>query len=71
MNIDWIDYSDSDQKKTMVVLRLFQEQGAVDESGIGIIRDGFANYLIPRNLNYPGSCEIFLHYSLCNDRYCV
>lgn len=47
MNIGWIDFSDSDRKKTMDVLRLFQEQGAVDELGIGIIRDGFANYFFP------------------------
>ena len=31
----------------MDVLRLFQEQGAVDELGIGVIRDGFANYFFP------------------------
>ena len=47
MNIGWIDFSDNDRKKTMDVLRLFQEQGAVDELGIGIIRDGFANYFFP------------------------
>lgn len=47
MKLGWIDFSDSDRKKTMDVLRLFQEQGAVDELGIGIIRDGFANYFFP------------------------
>ena len=47
MNLGWIDFSDSDRKKTMDVLRLFQEQGAVDELGIGIIRDGFANFFFP------------------------
>lgn len=47
MNIGWIDFSDNDRKKTMDVLRLFQEQGAVDELGIGVIRDGFANYFFP------------------------
>ena len=47
MNLGWIDFSDNDRKKTMDVLRLFQEQGAVDELGIGIIRDGFANYFFP------------------------
>ena len=47
MNIGWIDFSDNDRKKTMDVLRLFQEQGAVDELGIGIIRDGFANFFFP------------------------
>ena len=47
MDLGWIDFSDSDRKKTMDVLRLFQEQGAVDELGIGIIRDGFANYFFP------------------------
>lgn len=47
MNLGWIDFSDNDRKKTMDVLRLFQERGAVDELGIGIIRDGFANYFFP------------------------
>lgn len=47
MQIGWIDFSDSDRKRTMDVLRLFQEQGAVDELGIGVIRDGFANYFFP------------------------
>ena len=47
MQLGWIDFSDSDRKKTMDVLRLFQEQGAVDELGIGVIRDGFANYFFP------------------------
>ena len=47
MTIGWIDFSDNDRKKTMDVLRLFQEQGAVDELGIGIIRDGFANFFFP------------------------
>ena len=47
MNLGWIDFSDSDRKKTMDVLRLFQEQGAVDELGIGVIRDGFANFFFP------------------------
>ena len=47
MKLGWIDFSDNDRKKTMDVLRLFQEQGAVDELGIGIVRDGFANYFFP------------------------
>ncbi len=47
MNLGWIDFSDNDRKKTMDVLRLFQEQGAVDELGIGVIRDGFANSFFP------------------------
>lgn len=47
MQLGWIDFSDSDRKRTMDVLRLFQEQGAVDELGIGVIRDGFANYFFP------------------------
>lgn len=68
MNLGWIDFSDSDRKKTMDVLRLFQEQGAVDELGIGVIRDGFANYF-SWNLYDPDSCEILLYYSLCNDGY--
>ncbi|MFR2115047.1 MAG: DUF6361 family protein [[Ruminococcus] lactaris] len=36
-----------DRQKALDVINLLSEQGAVDELGIGIIRDAFANYFFP------------------------
>ncbi len=47
MKIGWIDFSDSDRKKALDVIRLLDEPGAVDEIGIGIVRDAFANKFFP------------------------
>lgn len=45
--IGWIDFSEKDRKKALDVIHLLQEPGAVDELGIGIVRDAFANYFFP------------------------
>lgn len=45
--IGWIDFSDKDRKKALDVIHLLQDQGAIDELGIGIVRDAFANYFFP------------------------
>jgi len=45
--LGWIDFSEKDRKKALDVIHLLQEQGAVDELGIGIVRDAFANYFFP------------------------
>ena len=45
--IGWIDFSEKDRKKAIDVIHLLQEQGAVDELGIGIVRDAFANIFFP------------------------
>ena len=47
MELGWIDYSDVDRQRTMAVLQLLQEPGAIDELGIGIARDAFADRLFP------------------------
>lgn len=47
MQIGWVDFSKEQRNKVLSVLRLLSEPGAVDELGIGIIRDGFANILFP------------------------
>lgn len=52
MNIGWIDFSRSDRSKVLNVVQLLSEPGAVDELGIGILRDAFANYF------YPGTSTI-------------
>lgn len=43
MQLGWIDFSKADRDKVLDVINLLQEEGAVDELGIGIIRDWFAN----------------------------
>lgn len=47
MQIGWIDFSKEQRNKVLSVLKLLSEPGAVDELGIGIIRDGFADIFFP------------------------
>ena len=47
MKIGWIDFSKEQRGKVLSVLRLLSEPGALDELGIGIIRDSFADILFP------------------------
>ena len=47
MSLGWIDFSKSDRNIAFSVLKLLEEPGAVDEMGIGIIRDAFADILFP------------------------
>ncbi len=43
MKIGWIDFSKEDRNKALNVMALLREKRAVDEIGIGIVRDAFAN----------------------------
>ena len=47
MQLGWVDFSKADREKVLDVINLLQEPGAVDEIGIGLIRDAFANYFFP------------------------
>jgi hypothetical protein len=47
MQLGWIDFSKAERDKVLDVINLLQEEGAVDELGIGMIRDGFANIFFP------------------------
>lgn len=47
MQLGWIDFSKKDRDKVLDVINLLHEEGAVDELGIGTIRDAFANYFFP------------------------
>ena len=47
MQLGWVDFSKADREKVLDVMNLLQEQGAVDEIGIGLVRDAFANYFFP------------------------
>ena len=46
-NIGWVDFSKSDRDMVLSVLHQLTEPGAVDEIGIGAIRDGFSDILFP------------------------
>lgn len=47
MQIGWIDFSNKDRKKSLNVIRLLDEDGAVDELGIGRVRDAFSDKFFP------------------------
>lgn len=47
LQLGWIDYSSEHKNKVMAVLDLLSQKGAVDELGIGQIRDGFADMFFP------------------------
>jgi len=47
LNIGWVDFSKSDRDMVLTVLRQLSEPGALDELGIGTIRDAFADILFP------------------------
>jgi len=47
LNIGWIDFSKEHQKRVRDVLNLLKKSGAVDELGIGVLRDRFADRLFP------------------------
>jgi hypothetical protein len=47
INLGWVDFSKSDRDMTLSVLRQLTEPGAVDELGIGTIRDAFSDMLFP------------------------
>ena len=47
MRIGWVDYSREEKNKIISILKLLGTQGAVDELGIGTVRDYFSNLLFP------------------------
>lgn len=47
IQLGWIDYSNEHRNKVMAVLHALSAPDAVDEIGIGVIRDGFADILFP------------------------
>lgn len=43
----WLDHDDTQRAQMMEVVKLFQDQGSVDELGIGSIRDAFSDAFFP------------------------
>jgi len=59
-HIGWIDFSKDERDKALELLRLFQEQGAVDEIGIGIVRDAFADLFFPGTSTFLTRAKYFV-----------
>ena len=47
MQLGWIDFSKTERNKVLSVIHQLEESAAVDEVGLGAIRDGFADYFFP------------------------
>lgn len=46
-SLSWLDHSEHERRKYLDVIDMFRESGTVDELGIGVIRDVFADALFP------------------------
>ena len=60
MSLGWIDFSKSERNKVLNVIHLLDEPGAVDELGIGAIRDSFADYFFPGTSTVQTRAKYFL-----------
>lgn len=43
----WLDHSEQQRRQMLEIVNLFREKGTLDELGIGVIRDGFADHFFP------------------------
>lgn len=60
MNIGWIDFSKEQRNKVLSVIHLLSEPEAVDELGIGIIRDSFSDIFFPGTSTIQTRAKYFL-----------
>lgn len=60
MQLGWVDFSREDREKVLDVMNLLQEPGAVDEIGIGLVRDAFANLFFPGTSTVQTVAKYFL-----------
>lgn len=47
MKLGWIDFSETDRRRAIDVIHMLTEAGAMDELGIGIVRDAFSDLFFP------------------------
>ncbi|MDU6339841.1 MAG: DUF6361 family protein [Clostridium sp.] len=60
INFGWIDYSSEDRQRVLSVLHALSTPQAVDELGIGVIRDGFSDILFPGTSTVQTRAKYFL-----------
>lgn len=46
-SIGWLDQSEEQQRSMREVIAMFAESGTIDDLGLGIVRDAFADLLFP------------------------
>src|SRR5678815_1970688 len=56
----WVDFSEEDRARMNAVVQLFQESETVDELGLGVVRDAFANLLFPGTSTIQTRARYFL-----------
>ena len=47
MRFGWVDFSSEERKRIIQAIKALETSGTIDELGIGVIRDGFADQLFP------------------------
>ena len=60
MSLGWIDFSKNERNKVLNVIHLLDEPAAIDELGIGAIRDAFADYFFPGTSTVQTRAKYFL-----------
>lgn len=75
MELGWVSFSRTDTNKMLGLLDALRTPGAVDEIGIGIIRDGFADLFFPGTSTVQTRAKYFLIVpfllkDLCEDNDC-
>ena len=60
MSLGWIDFSKDERNKVLNVIHLLDEPAAVDELGIGAIRDAFADFFFPGTSTVQTRAKYFL-----------
>lgn len=60
MPLGWIDFSKDERNKVLNVIHLLDEPGAVDELGIGAVRDAFADCFFPGTSTVQTRAKYFL-----------
>lgn len=58
--LGWVDFSKEQRNKVLNVINLLSEPGAVDELGVGIVRDAFANVFFPGTSTIQTRAKYFL-----------
>ncbi|MDD2228751.1 MAG: DUF6361 family protein [Candidatus Cloacimonetes bacterium] len=60
VKLGWIDFSKEHRNKVISVMHLLTEPGAVDELGIGVVRDVFSNIFFPGTSTIQTRAKYFL-----------
>ncbi len=66
-SIGWIDFSSEHREKVRKVIDLLSAPGVVDELGIGVIRDSFADQMFPGLLTFQTRAKYFTLTALTRD----